>query len=129
MRSLLLQERFSNSEVDLILRFSALEDPLKMRLATLHQERIEQRMGPIGIENNITADSKQKTVLVDVIKFVDFPKEIVPSTIRPRSVDGFFSLCRHTLYLSSLFAFIRSESLKDGKHVLTVGVPAFARTS
>jgi hypothetical protein len=70
---------------------------------------------PIGGKQEIIAQGKQGTVLVDVIKLMDSPERAIPSSVWFERINCLERLRKHSLYLSSLFGFVFLESLSDRK--------------
>jgi hypothetical protein len=59
-----------------------------------------------GETSNSRADCYQEAMLVDIVKLVKFPEQIVPSLVRFGSVDSIYRRLRHALYFSFTRGFV-----------------------
>lgn len=59
-----------------------------------------------GHTSNSRTDCYQETVLVDIVKLVNFPEQIVPSLVRFGIVDCIYRRLRHALYFSFTRGFV-----------------------
>jgi hypothetical protein len=59
--------------------------------------------------------SKQQSMFVDVVKFVDEPESVIPTTVRIQTVDFIHGHLAHALYFSRVKEFVFRGVLSDGK--------------
>jgi hypothetical protein len=59
------------------------------------------------------SDDKQESVFVDVVKPVEPPEAIVPSSVRLGRADQVFRSLTHTVYFSAMSGFISIDIIKD----------------
>ncbi len=114
-------ERFVDFELEILIRYGssdAFDDPLKDWIACLEPEPAVE---PVAGEQKVVSDREEKTVLVDVIKLMDFPERFVSALVRFEPVDRFYGLLPHSLYLSSLSGFVYLGTRRSGERNVAVG--------
>lgn len=59
-------------------------------------------------------NGEYETVLVDIVKAVEFPKQVIPTLVRFGCVDCVYRTLPRSLYLSKLFGFVERGGVLDG---------------
>ncbi len=119
-----LVDRFFNLEIHIILHLRrkdtgeqwgvCIECPRADQVGHLIRE-------PWGLEESILSDHKNKSVLVNIVQFMDTPERIIPAFVWFEPIDSFYRLWPDTLYFSSLLSFVSVGILRDRKLYSTGG--------
>ena len=114
-RNLRLADRFINFELHILLHFSVKNsDPTEMWVACFNVVRpIAVLSEPVSNKEAIIVVSEKSAVLVNVVKLVDSPERVIPTTVRFERINRFYSFGAHALYFSSLFPFVSSGVLRN----------------
>jgi hypothetical protein len=123
-QNLRFTERFVDSELEILIRYRfiyAFDDPLKDWIACLEPVTAVE---PVAGEQKVVSDREEKTMLVDIIKLMDFPERFVSTLVRFEPVDRFYSLLPHSLYLSSLTGFVFIGTRRNRERNVAAGFSA-----
>jgi len=124
-RNLKIAERFVNFELQILLHVRVV-DSRELWVVCLEVVREETDVPkPVSNQEAVIGVGEKRSVLVDVIKLVDFPKRVIPAFVWFESVDSFYRFGTHTLYFSSLLPFVSSSILRNRK--LNTPTRLFAR--
>ena len=110
LRNLRLSDRFLKLELHILLDF-IVKDTGERWIACL--EKIPEGREPIVQHDAIAVNRKQSTMLIDVVKLVDSPEQIVPILVWLECIDSFYGFGAHTLYFSSLLPFVSNGILSN----------------
>jgi hypothetical protein len=72
-----------------------------------------------GFANRI-GDNEQESVLVEIVKFVEFPEAIVPTLVRVERINEIYGSRAHSLYFGANTGFVFGRSLVNGEIGLLV---------
>ncbi len=115
IRNLQLADRFVNFELHLLLHLF-IKDTSEMWGACFEPIILSNLSNqPIGEKQIIMRNGKEGAVLVDVVKLVESPEQIIPTLVWFEPIDSFYRFLPHALYFSSLRGFVSSEILSNGK--------------
>ena len=109
-RNLRLGERFVNLELHILLDF-IIKDTGERWIACF--EKIPVRGQPIVQHDAIAINRKEGAVLINIVKLMEFPEQVVPALVRLERIDSLYSFGAHTFYLSSLVPFVSSGILSN----------------
>lgn len=115
--NLRIKDRFKDGEIHIILHGLIVSTGERWGIC-LESPRLKQKLSPIppfGNVDGMVPDGESVPMLIDVIQFVDSPKDVTSALVWLKPIDDFYRFWPDALYFSSLLGFVSIPVLRDGK--------------